>query len=385
MHLDPVTVWVFAATMMLLNGAVLGLVHRGLAEDVKPSVTFWRTGTLLFAGACILQAVQSDGNTRWMVPFSNLCFFSGLFCYWRSLHLFHSQPQSWLTAIPPVIGALGILYFSLWQTDLGGRVVVASFSSAITLFGCLHTLWRYGRNEESISRPLLMGSIAVVAVLMLARGVGALWSPPQGNNLLETASTLQYVIMMISASLLPVIGTTVFLMMCSERLRRRWQATASTDYLTGLPNRRTIAQAGDLAFADRSRELGVAVLDLDHFKTINDRYGHEAGDAALRHLAELIGGAPGEQAMVGRLGGEEFLLLWTGRDAAQLKRSCERLLAALRDTPFPWADGQVRMTASIGLSHRRDEDVDFDAVFRRADQALYQAKSSGRDRVELAN
>ncbi|WP_374433129.1 diguanylate cyclase [Inhella sp.] len=161
---------------------------------------------------------------------------------------------------------------------------------------------------------------------------------------------------------------------------------SSVDPLTGLANRRQIDSVlGDeLARAHRrGQALCVAMLDVDHFKHINDGFGHAVGDRALTSLAQVLKASLREQDFCGRWGGEEFVLVLPGSTTAGARTTLERVLSAIRQLEVDTGQGLVRMTASAGLAQRLPAEAAQDLV-RRADIALLMAKRNGRDRIELA-
>ncbi|MDR6767110.1 diguanylate cyclase (GGDEF)-like protein [Acidovorax delafieldii] len=186
------------------------------------------------------------------------------------------------------------------------------------------------------------------------------------------------------AALLPVVGTTAFLLMCSERIGRQWELAASTDYLTGLPNRRTLLTVGERRFGAAqppARRLALAVIDIDHFKSINDSHGHEVGDVALRHLAEHLRAACRDGDLAARHGGEEFVVLWEGLDTAAARTAGERLCAQVASEPLRTDGALIPMTISMGVAAAGEADRSFHDLLRRADHALYAAKAGGSNRV----
>lgn len=160
------------------------------------------------------------------------------------------------------------------------------------------------------------------------------------------------------------------------------ERSARLDALTGLPLRHGVEEefARCRAQASRHGELFVAVmLDLDHFKCINDAEGHAAGDRALQHVAEVLRGHCRAGEPVFRFGGEEFLALLQAADAGAAERAVERILMALRESRVALADGrEVRVTASAGVAVVGSLEPIAEAI-ARADQALYAAKGAGRD------
>lgn len=165
------------------------------------------------------------------------------------------------------------------------------------------------------------------------------------------------------------------------------RAMATTDFLTGLPNRRSFMEGMQHELARLQRAPGqdatVMMLDLDHFKCVNDTYGHATGDAVLRHVAQLMQDNTRKTDLCGRLGGEEFAILLPQTDVQSAQVFAERLRAAIACTPTQLPDQTIPITISIGLSPLLPGDALPDHALARADQALYLAKELGRNRVEL--
>jgi two-component system chemotaxis response regulator CheY len=161
---------------------------------------------------------------------------------------------------------------------------------------------------------------------------------------------------------------------------------ASHDPLTELLNRLAIMDHARAELARNHRTgapLSIALVDLDFFKSINDRYGHLVGDAALKHVARLMRKAVRPYDWVGRWGGEEFLLLLPGAQLEEAQVIAERLRMLIETTPLALETGIiVNLTASIGIAPTgNDEQLSIDELFLRADQALYAAKAAGRNCV----
>ncbi|MDQ7784474.1 MAG: GGDEF domain-containing protein [Desulfomonilaceae bacterium] len=163
---------------------------------------------------------------------------------------------------------------------------------------------------------------------------------------------------------------------------------ATHDSLTGLWNRAAILECFEQELARTRREdsvMSVIIADVDHFKLINDGYGHQAGDAVLREIAQRLKSCLRTYDAVGRYGGEEFLMIFPGCDAEQSGHIAERLVNELRSKPIRTSEGSFDITMSFGivsLDGSREQDVD--SIIRLADQALYNAKRAGRNRVERA-
>lgn len=185
----------------------------------------------------------------------------------------------------------------------------------------------------------------------------------------------------------------VLLMLTSLNANRAWRQAgaataelrrlASTDELTGIANRRSFFAAADRAVASSrryGRPLSVAIFDIDHFKQINDRYGHPTGDQVIKAVAAIAQQSIRQADFVARIGGEEFGLLLPELTGASAYDACERLRQAIELGLATAPVGPVdQLSVSVGLAEARDEDLD--TIIRRADQALYAAKDGGRNRV----
>jgi diguanylate cyclase (GGDEF)-like protein len=159
------------------------------------------------------------------------------------------------------------------------------------------------------------------------------------------------------------------------------EVRARTDELTGLPNRRGLERAMAVLEGDRAAML---IADLDHFKLVNDRFGHVAGDAALRHLAGLLRRALRSQDVAVRIGGEEFALWLPDADLAVAAEVAERVRTMIADAPLRWNGQEIRLTCSLGVAAMPDSTSAVANLYGAADAALYRAKERGRNRVEVA-
>lgn len=165
----------------------------------------------------------------------------------------------------------------------------------------------------------------------------------------------------------------------------RLNKLALTDELTQLANRRCFVESVETELSRCRRGKGkvtMMLIDLDLFKNINDNFGHHAGDAALVHVAGLLKHALREYDIVGRIGGEEFAIFLGSAELGMALVIAERIRKSLLNTPLPYQQHQIELSASIGMTSRNCN-VKFEQLYTEADEALYKAKSNGRNRVEL--
>ncbi|RME60503.1 sensor domain-containing diguanylate cyclase [Candidatus Parcubacteria bacterium] len=162
----------------------------------------------------------------------------------------------------------------------------------------------------------------------------------------------------------------------------RW---ATTDPLTGISNRRHFFRHGRVVFASAQAQPGDALvalmIDIDHFKSVNDRHGHAAGDIVLRAVASRLKHLLRPGDLFGRYGGEEFAVLLPRTDQSAGRMIAERLRAAIEESPVLFPGGALSLTVSIGAAHADSGTASLEDLLDRADQALYQAKRIGRNRV----
>jgi diguanylate cyclase (GGDEF)-like protein len=179
-----------------------------------------------------------------------------------------------------------------------------------------------------------------------------------------------------------------YALLSHRRHRAELIRLAERDELTGLLNRRAIVRKA-VELLTRAREskgsLIIGLVDLDHFKSINDRFGHAVGDQLLQRFATAMRTTLHTREIFGRYGGEEFLVLFPDCSLDQARASAERLRNSLREQHLRIDDQEVMVTLSLGLASYEAGDVLFDQIARRADIALYYAKTQGRDREEIFN
>lgn len=182
------------------------------------------------------------------------------------------------------------------------------------------------------------------------------------------------------------VGTDITSLKLNERLlaqaRDAAMHDANTDALTGLPNRRAVIDRFS-AEIDAGHAVTVAIIDLDHFKNVNDRFGHEFGDEVLRAFGRFAAAhLPG--GMVGRLGGEEFVWIAPGASAEETRRELDKLRTSIAPIAADGGQFMLRYTLSAGVAARIDAEH-FTDTLRRADRALYEAKAGGRNCVKVGS
>lgn len=219
------------------------------------------------------------------------------------------------------------------------------------------------------------GSFAAVPIRQGGRNLGILaLTRPEADPLSD-----------VEVRFLSAVATTMALAIHHASLMDELRKLSTHDELTGLANRRLLRTRLDreIAMARRYKnELAVLTLDIDHFKQLNDRFGHPLGDAVLRDVAEVLTAGVRNVDTVARVGGEEFVVLLPRTDGDAAARVADKLRARVAAHDVAELEGQSRVTISIGVTVLDDGEA-VSALLSRADQALYEAKDAGRDRVVL--
>ncbi|MBN9083160.1 MAG: hypothetical protein BGP04_03045 [Rhizobiales bacterium 62-17] len=383
--MDSTTAFIIVSVMMLANGSVLGLLHRDLPVNLRPAALSWQAGTLLVAFGCIFFAFE------WLMPLpltvtvANAAFLFGLVAYVWAVRRFYGLQPKLVDLVPVFIGSFTVFWFSAIHPNTKVRIIVVALAWIWLMAAAVRVLLAH--RDTALSRKMLTSILIAAIGFTMARMLFYIFLPMELDFKITDNSSWMNLATPLFMTVLPVVGATAFVLMCSDQIRRQWERAASTDYLTGLANRRTLTETGAGQFklaAERSRRLAVAVLDIDAFKAINDTYGHEFGDKALVHVADRLQAGTRKIDLVARSGGEEFVVLLNDLDLSEAEVAAERLRLSVAADPFNFAATTVPITVSVGVAVRQPDDRSFADIMRRADKALYRAKQEGRNRVELA-
>lgn len=379
------TIFITVAVMVLANGAVLANIQRDLPEALRPSAIRWQIATLLIAIGSGFFAFGTALPVPILVVLANCALVVGLTFYHWAIQQFYGESPSAVDAVISATLVACTYWFSAVYPNFTLRVLLVSLCWIAILGRSLLTLRRYRCEDPSRSRRMMLVIYAVVLVFVIVRaslylreGFPAVFTVASRDIAINLASP-------VIMALLPVVGTTAFTLMCVDAMRRQLQVAASTDYLTGLANRRTLdARGQEMVAGSGGRGFAALVFDLDDFKGVNDTYGHAAGDRVLVHAANQLSRLAREGDLVVRSGGEEFVILMKDADRAAALALAERMRASIEEGVVRVGAENIRVTVSAGVAVYRPDDRGFDGVVRRADRALYRAKLGGRNQVQLA-
>ncbi|MBH1410391.1 GGDEF domain-containing protein [Stenotrophomonas maltophilia] len=274
-------------------------------------------------------------------------------------------------------------FLVLWPS-LGVRLQVFSVFALVVDGWIAWLLLRHAPAQQRTSCRLAAAVFLAEAALYAVRLFLPV-APDAGEDIMRTGSPMFATY--IAGVMLELARCFAMVLLLVERMLVDLRHAARTDGLTGLLNRRAVLTDGQARLQRLRRQgqpLALLLVDVDHFKQINDRWGHLAGDQVLRHFAALLQRcAPGHDALLGRYGGEEFVLVMAGSTQDDAMAGAAAIRAASQRCPARLATGPVTVTASIGLAMDEGQG-DLSTLLAAADAALYRAKAEGRDRLACA-
>lgn len=381
---DPKTLLMLASVLTGVMGAVLLLMARATTPRI-PGVRYWAAGSLLTTVAGVLITLRGVAPVWLTYTVENTAAMLAYTLFWiGSAKHFGQQPKlkGWVVLF--VLAWIGQTYYTYVEDSLRGRYwSLTGYVFAASLMHALVFAQEIYRSRGAHGQRLLgvffTGFwVSFSSLVFGARWLHAILEPQDGQSMLDSSWLQALYLGTFSFGL--VIVNIGFLLLASERIRRNFEDLAMTDTLTGVRSRRAVVDAASDLFqrSKRSREpFAVLSIDLDHFKAINDQFGHQIGDRVLQAFCRRMEDALRQSDVFGRMGGEEFIVLLPATTMAQAGELANRLLLAAV-TSEPDLPG---VTVSIGYTDWRVADASVDDIFNRADRALYAAKSAGRNRA----
>jgi diguanylate cyclase (GGDEF)-like protein len=377
MSLDTSTLYLVAAMVAAMLGAML--LFFGNQEKI-PALRWWGTAYLLGAASIALWTLAASSLGEVLSLALNAVGFLACGMVWNASRVFHGRKPN-LPGL--VLGAIAWVAAIMTLSPEASAMRITIGAGIVALYAALTAseLWSERRRALQRRWPTVVVPALHGFVLMLPILLGGLLYPAQ-----DKFSGSVWVTVFSVELVLYAVGTVfVIFMLVSERTVTAHKTAASMDPLTGMFNRRGFAEACSRVIereATAGRPVTVLIFDIDHFKSINDRFGHAAGDEILKLFAANVVNSLRISDLSGRIGGEEFAaLLPCSLEEGVL--AAERVRGAFADSGIVVEDGPVDTTVSIGVAGG-PAGTELEVLLAAADTALYQAKRGGRNRVELA-
>ena len=381
MQLDSYTLLVACCGLLVIFGGAYVLLW---IRDRRASWLLWWGVPIMFNGITLMLYTRVGWQDDFVsIAFGNAARIFALGCMWYGVRLFQGRRPPWGT-----ITGMSAFWFALclyppFIESMAARIAVVSLLNALICALAVRELW--GERADGLrSRLPLLGAFASYGLLMLARTAAVPHAPfPFGAQPLDVNWLAVYSWIVVGHA---IFAAVFFLAMTMERREAEQRSFALSDPLTGLLNRRAL---GDCALGLARRRAGwrdpmaLLVLDLDHFKLINDRYGHDVGDRMLKAFADSAEDSVRPTDQLFRMGGEEFCFVLPSTSIEEAIAVAERVRRTFEAVEVETAGGQASTTVSIGIAATSFA-VDVETMLAAADAAVYEAKARGRNRVVVA-
>lgn len=384
MSVDILTVTIIGILLCTVTAVILGIAGRRFPGPERHSLRVWTVALALQPFAWSLFTLRGNLPDLLLSTTANFLLVLGYSETARAVRIFLAEPEYrgllWGNA---VLVAVGILLVSRVSNSFSAVVLLNSCGCGFALLLMLWPLRRAFKTNGSVPERIL-AVVVIVGICVLSVRFGEHIVRPR-PSFGFTSPTLPDALAVMYAAFAPVIVSFGFLLMHQERAYATLERLASFDSLTGIFNRRDIEAQLQTAFAEapmRNKVPCLLLIDLDHFKQINDQYGHSAGDTVLQQSAQRILALLRRGDVVGRVGGEELLVLLGNHETRSSVAFAEMIRAAL-NKPICHEDKPIQISASIGVAHRQNNEP-FAATLKRADAAMYAAKRAGRNRSVVA-
>ena len=371
--------------VLAIGNIAFAMLLAGYARSatVTPGMRLWQWAKLVQGCAHLLGWLRPDWPLAWLAMAANSALIIGVmleaaaYCAFMG---FRHWPRLLLPACALALAAYNVA--RLADAPPAMLAVIMSLIIGLLSGTMALVLLNPGKRPSILQRIIGVNNL----VFCLAMALRA-WSGVWGAELTVFSPGAAQTFTFVTGYALMIVNGFGFLLLCKEADDRQLAQLATVDSLTGVANRRAFfdLSASARVLASRQRHpLSLLMLDLDNFKSLNDRFGHAAGDAALCVFAQAAQGVLRDPDILARLGGEEFAVTLPATDLAGAIQAAERVRSAVCEAALPSGCGDFQLTVSIGVV-LVDVDEDINAALARADRALYAAKNAGRNRVVVGD
>lgn len=373
---DPTTILLMATLMAGAMSVVLYSAHLNFPKEIH-GLRDWAQALVLLVGGVVMFALH--GNSNIMLLFANVVMTWGLGLMMIGTERFYAvRPSWWLFHLSWVCIAVLLGYWMWIAPNFLTRVAISSVVVFTLHARAIFVILKHG--DRHFSMWFFVTLMVIESIMVAVRGILAVASNNDVNLLGNGVFASLY---LATAQFMTLMMTVGFMTVCTRRLQVTLERRSTMDPLTQTLNRRGFSDIYAKEHALMRREgtfMTMLNIDIDHFKKINDNFGHAVGDCVLVDIAQMIAKALRASDHVARFGGEEFVVLLPATGLERGLHIAERIQLTLR-TVRPEVPPY---TVSIGVACQSSAEEGLDALLIRADKALYCAKERGRDRYEVA-
>ncbi len=379
---DLRTVVLMSSVMPGLMAIALFSLARSFPVNIR-GIRQWASGSLIVSASAVLLALRGEVPDWLSILVANAGIMSGTSLGLIGSQLFFGRPVTWRSvAIVLLLGTAGTAWYWLVEDSVAARAACVTGVLALLYGAHGRVMLRYGRPGHS---AMALGAMLLAECAVALMRFATVVAVPGSLSGFFQAGPLHTFYLMAGAFFSLVI-TVGFLLVAMDRLRTQLEQQSYRDPLTGLQNRRAFAAAFEKEREQTSRTGGVLsmlLLDLDHFKHVNDQHGHDAGDRVLVDFAQRTASVLSTRGHLCRWGGEEFAVLLPDMFADEACLLAGRIRMRVSDQG-PGASA-IHYTCSAGVACMAAAHATLEELARDADAALYRAKDAGRNRVEISD
>jgi diguanylate cyclase (GGDEF)-like protein len=385
--------------MYTLDSATIGLIYAFLSMGLAAFVALasrqaegqrgfaeWTLASVSLAAAFPVNFLQTELPLGFAIGVSNFLFMLGWCFHYCAIRAFfgHRHPAGLYWKLPWILALIHgcwMAWLAVGLESVAARLFFFNGAGMLTMAAAAAAVRPPSHGALRMAARLARGIFVLTSLLYASR---ILWFTLMGTPEAVTAPIPIQVYVGLALSLLQIAATFSFLLMQNFRLNDELREQADLDVLTGLFNRRGLDLRARRLLArthTAGGKMALILFDIDHFKRINDMYGHPVGDQVLCWLSEQVPDLLRPSDLLGRYGGEEFVALLPDADLATASKVAERLRSTIA-AQAPQFDGKtIRITLSLGIALATDANYELETCLAQADVALYQAKNAGRNQV----
>lgn len=373
------TIMLSSFATLVIFGVFFGLAWRQERKSLE--LLLWSSAFFIGAVGFVLLTLRGSGYSFLTISLGNALAVLALAMIWLGLRAFDNQPLKIASALFGPLVWIAITFFSdFFRDSVTSRIVLYSvlifgYSALIAL-----EIFRSDNFRKLPSSYIVAFVFGTHGAFYLVRIPLILLWPLAGNTASGTEQPLWYQLLTFELFLHSLAGGFAFFALVKERTQYRYKLASETDALTGVPNRRAFLTQLDGFLATEPARGALLYMDIDHFKSINDRYGHAVGDHVLAEFADILSKTVPGNAFIARMGGEEFAACLPEVDSAAAVAIADRIRSALEARRLGTAKGVLSATVSVGLAYVEGRREAHDIICA-ADAALYAAKGAGRNAV----
>lgn len=365
--------------MVILWVMALALAVAGWGRRHEPWWRSWVVANLVLGAALAVFIVEQSLSPLFVALLPNGLLILGFGLRWRAAREFggRAAPNAliWMPLLVFVAGAIpfaGIAYAPIF-----------TFTNVLLTILAVAIAWEFWIDRAD-GLPSRYGLTAAYGIMAASFGWRVLLGVFDAGAMPLHLPQDMALIVHLTVGLVHTVASGAFaLSIAYERGNATLRHAATHDSLTGLPNRAAFEARLRGMLADPAcKPFALALLDIDHFKQVNDRFGHAAGDAALRQCAQTCLASLGARGMVARIGGEEFAVILDEADQTEAVSLVQSIRRAVGGNPVTHGSDRFRVTLSGGVCHSSQAPADFDELMRLVDAGLYDAKNKGRNRIQ---